>query len=611
MSGDREDLWARQVSGEELPPPEQAELLDSLSADPAFETQLLRDEELDGLLRALGREQRDAAGFVREFKDRVAAAGDADRFAGQVRRKLQGFPRRRLILAAAAALVLALGGGLLLLREEKTPPIARIDDVQGEVLRWPDRQPVAAGEELHQGQGLETSGPGSKAVLMFPDRTRIELGSQAVLKNIEEGDQGKRLVLDQGSLKARVSKQLAGRPLVFSTPHGEATVVGTILRLVVDKGTRLDVDEGKVRLKNKAGNSVEVVEGRYAVAAADVPLASKSAKPSRGAELVRGMAPDSWLAAPDTPMRIVTPVEGQFEGTWGTQGPAAVITAWSGAALDSGRNRLVLFGGGHTDYFGNELYAFDIDELKWNRLTDPTVKPTLDSDVNWDGTPNSRDTYNGLAYLAHSDRFFALGGSIARNGNTVCQNTWTFDFASHRWTNRNPGGTKPVTGYGDLCSYDPVTRKLWWCSAGIFSYDDDANRWVQHGSTGAKRATSCIDTKRGMVVIVGSGKVHAFDLRSGNYTLQTWTTTGGDDFIAKESPGLDYDPVSDRIIGWHGGAPYILDPVRKVWTVGASAGAPPDVKQGIYGRWRYVSGIDAFVVVTGIDHNVHFYKPGR
>src|SRR6185503_8036970 len=99
-------------------------------------------------------------------------------------------------------------------------------------------------------------------VLMFPDRTRIELGSQAVLATIEEGDAGKRLVLDKGSLKARVSKQLAGRPLVFSTPHGEATVVGTILRLVVDKGTRLDVDEGKVRLKNKAGKSVEVVEGR-------------------------------------------------------------------------------------------------------------------------------------------------------------------------------------------------------------------------------------------------------------------------------------------------------------------------------------------------------------
>lgn len=610
MSGDRDDLWARWVSGDALPPSEEAELLDSLSADPSLEDQLLRDEELDGLLRALGREQRGAAGFVQEFKDRVAAAGDADRFAGSVRRRLQPFPRRKL-LAAAAALLLVLGAGLLTFLGERIPAIARVDRVLGEVLLLPDRQPAAAGRELLPGQGLEASGPGSKAVLLYPDGTRIELGSDAVLAKVDEGEAGKRVTLGRGSFKALVSKQPPGRPMVFETPHGTATVLGTLLRIVVAKGTRLDVDEGRVRLKNLAGKSVEVAEGYYAVAAGDVPLEAKSGKPSRAADLVRGMAPDSWRAAPDTPMRIAAPVEGQFAGTWGVQGPAAVITAWSGAALDSRRNRLVLFGGGHTDYFGNELYAFDIDELRWSRLTDPTVNPTLDSDVNWDGTPNSRDTYNGLAYIAHSDRFFALGGSIARNGNTVCQNTWTFDFVLHRWTNRNPGGTKPVTGYGDLCSYDPVTRKVWWCSAGIFSYDDETNQWVQHGSTGAKRATSCIDSKRGVVVIVGSGKVQAFDLRSGNYTLQTWTTTGADDLIAKESPGLDYDPVADRIVAWHGGAPYLLDPVRKVWTVGASVGAPPDVEQGIYGRWRYVPGLDAFIVVTGIDHNVHFYKPGR
>ena len=113
------------------------------------------------------------------------------------------------------------------------------------------------------------------------------------------------------------------------------------------------------------------------------------------------------------------------------------------------------------------------------------------------------------------------------------------------------------------------------------------------------------------MVIVGNGKVYAYDLRSGNTALQTWTTVGGDAFIAKESPGLDYDPVADRIVGWHGGSPYSLDPARKVWTVGSSAGAPPDVEQGIYGRWRYVPAVDAFVVVTGIDHNVSFYKPGR
>src|SRR5947209_20519883 len=85
------------------------------------------------------------------------------------------------------------------------------------------------------------------------------------------------------------------------------------------------------------------------------------------------MPADTWLVAPNTKMSAVTPTNGQFAGTWGTGGPANVIAAWGGGALDTQRNRLVLFGGGHGDYWGNEVYAFDIGTLAWSRLTDPRI----------------------------------------------------------------------------------------------------------------------------------------------------------------------------------------------------------------------------------------------
>ena len=47
------------------------------------------------------------------------------------------------------------------------------------------------------------------------------------------------------------------------------------------------------------------------------------------------------------------------------------ITAWSGAAFDSMNTRLLLNGGGHSDYGGNEIYAFDFDTDTWSRLSDP------------------------------------------------------------------------------------------------------------------------------------------------------------------------------------------------------------------------------------------------
>src|SRR5438309_11729433 len=59
------------------------------------------------------------------------------------------------------------------------------------------------------------------------------------------------------------------------------------------------------------------------------------------------MPSDSWLAVPNSHMRDVAPTNGQFAGTWGITGPPAVMNSWCGGALDSQRNRLVLWGGGH------------------------------------------------------------------------------------------------------------------------------------------------------------------------------------------------------------------------------------------------------------------------
>jgi hypothetical protein len=54
---------------------------------------------------------------------------------------------------------------------------------------------------------------------------------------------------------------------VFTTPHAQATVVGTRLQLAVDaEGTRLDVSEGEVRIASLAGGRpVNVHRGRHAV----------------------------------------------------------------------------------------------------------------------------------------------------------------------------------------------------------------------------------------------------------------------------------------------------------------------------------------------------------
>ena len=50
----------------------------------------------------------------------------------------------------------------------------------------------------------------------------------------------------------------------------------------------------------------------------------------------------------------------------------AITEAWNGAVLASRFGRsgsMVIFGGGHDDYFGSDVHAFDLDSREWRALT--------------------------------------------------------------------------------------------------------------------------------------------------------------------------------------------------------------------------------------------------
>jgi ferric-dicitrate binding protein FerR (iron transport regulator) len=529
-------------------------------------------------------------------------------------------PRRRIWIAAAAVL-LVIGSGVVLwsIRRGERPAVAVVEKVDGRVLR--ENQAIAAGDPLFAAEGLETA-PQARAVIRFGDGTRVELGPGTAIRNLQSID-GKHVQLVRGTLRAQVVKQPAGEPMRIRTPDGEATVLGTTLKLMVDgdrgKGTRLEVEEGKVRLSNLAGKAVEVPSGHFAIAALKTELVSKpNLVPSlaTAAALVEKMPPNSWLSLPNTLMWNVIPDRAKNPKIQGTAGPSTIVTGWSGGALDSRRHQLLVWGGGSTMYFGNELYGFSLETLSWSRLTEPCPDPTDGGQTNPDGTPNARATYNGLAYIAHADRFFALGGDPATTrggGGARLDLLWTFDLAGRRWSARKASGTKPPTYLGNTCAYDPGSRKVWWGEAnpdamGLYSYDYDSDSWTRHNSDHIYYQTSVIDPRRGLLVNVGYGKVFAYDLRSRNVTRQDWTTRGGESFVAATNPGLDYDPVADRIVGWAGGGVWSLDPATRVWTAVSAPNAPAPTANGIFGRWRYVPDLGVFVVVTSIDENVHIFK---
>jgi hypothetical protein len=127
-------------------------------------------------------------------------------------------------------------------------------------------------------------------------------------------------------------------------------------------------------------------------------------------------------------------------------GCSGVLRAWNGGVADLPRHRLMFWGGGHGNYFGNEIYALDLTNLSLKRLNDPSPQRGCVEALS-DGKPNSRHTYDGLVYLEKSDRVYMFGGALACSAGgsdgIISRATWILNPASLAWERKDPLTGRP------------------------------------------------------------------------------------------------------------------------------------------------------------------------
>ena len=326
------------------------------------------------------------------------------------------------------------------------------------------------------------------------------------------------------------------------------------------------------------------------------------------------LQPGEWYEAPGTHLQAVLP--DPVPPNWG--GPGSIMGAWSGGAFDSTRGRLVVWGGGHADYAGNEVYTFDVESLAWARLWGPSpdlpdVGAMASVETYADGNPVSRHTYDGLAYVPTVDGLFAQGGSRYSNGYGTSA-TWLFSFAGTAWARK---ADAPDTMYGVLAVFDPVTAHVFHQGQSQFSeYDPGADTYTARGAINGgwwhTNETAAIDPVRRLFVAVGSGAMLVWDLAS--WQQLSVASTGGDAVIGASAPGFVYAEADARLVAWSGGTSvHTLDPDTWTWTEHPAAATntvtpSTPAANGTYGRFQYVPSRNLFVVVNSIDTNVFFYR---
>jgi hypothetical protein len=246
-----------------------------------------------------------------------------------------------------------------------------------------------------------------------------------------------------------------------------------------------------------------------------------------------------------------------------------------------------------------------------------------------DGSPRSRHTYNYIEFVPSLHSLLSFGGAaLFPRGGATTQTIAEFDPDSRTWTiGRRRDVPRGGSMIGAHARLDAASGDVFFVPSqrGAMSrYSPDRDRW--HGGWEATHvrvhSTAAIDPVRRLLVLFGSGTdlalVFCCNLaRPGRVDDLRAITTGDKDIERAYAPGFDFHRPTGRFVAWAGGtAVYALDPDNWHWTrlpaaAGNSADPGPALRSGTYGRFRYVPGVDVFVLMNGVDRNVFVYRLPR
>lgn len=299
-------------------------------------------------------------------------------------------------------------------------------------------------------------------------------------------------------------------------------------------------------------------------------------------------------------------------------GPGSVVVAWSSFAWDSTRGDLLLWGGGHANYAGNEMYVWDGGTGAWAR---GSLSSRVDASYNVvdNAAPQSAHTFDNNIYLPINDMFLTFGGGAYQSGSNFSsakgrEGPWLWDPAKadpnkvggtsgsgydptslggNMWTNRQgqwsgteaPGYINGTTAYRTERGKDVVYLTADSNASGfpsLYRYtlgdvrNGGADKWemvgVMENSVGYTGAAT-IDSANNLYVRSSIGGEHGdlavWDLDHSNpanpgnnrdvsVNLQY---ADGTPFEINASYGVEYDSASGKILLWNGSSK------GKVWSV--------------------------------------------
>ena len=157
----------------------------------------------------------------------------------------------------------------------------------------------------------------------------------------------------------------------------------------------------------------------------------------------------------------------------GIAGFSAITEGWNGAAYASrygASGSMIVFGGGHNDYFGSDVHAFDLATREWRRIVDGYVSGSegaygagavYSAAVYPDGSPLPPHTYDYVQYDAAGNDYLLFKGQTELGPDVkAVAIPHMFNLDTLRWRH-GPEHPTAILNSGGCTTWDASRRVLW------------------------------------------------------------------------------------------------------------------------------------------------------
>jgi hypothetical protein len=157
----------------------------------------------------------------------------------------------------------------------------------------------------------------------------------------------------------------------------------------------------------------------------------------------------------------------------GSAGFSAITEAWNGAVYASRcgpSGSMIVFGGGHNDYFGSDVHAFDVATREWRRISDGYVSGAetdygagadYPASVYPDGSPLPPHTYGYVQYDAVGNDYVLIKGQTQLGPDVkAVAIPHMFNLDTLRWRH-GPQHPTAILNSGGWTTWDQSRRLVW------------------------------------------------------------------------------------------------------------------------------------------------------